>query len=355
MSNTTGPWAGTATPRTPVTPAPPSATAAPSPQAAPRTRTSWVDLAALIGPITWHWERWLAPGFVHLVASKSGLGKSTLAMRIAACYLRGDPWPDGAPFDGNGLAVCRQGCVLWLETENAQALNLSRAMQWGLPADRVLNPFADPLAELALADRRHRKAVEDAAKDPDVALVVLDSLSGAWAGRDENDAKVLELMKWLAGVARDSDKPVLVTHHLRKGTQEDPKGEVTLDMLRGSSAVVQVARLVWALDRPSKTDTTLRLQVLKSNLARFPGPLAMAIDDAGAVTFGGQAPQRNLTDQDEAEAFLRGLLAQGPVAASDVYKQARAVNISDRTLERAKDALGADSYRQGQYGTGCCR
>ena len=309
--------------------------------------TSWLDLAKLIGPVTWHWERWLAPGFVHLLASKSGLGKSTLAMRVSACYLRGDSWPDGTLFDGNGLATCEQGAVLWLETENAQALNLSRALSWGLPLDRLANPFTDPLAELCLADRRHRKAVEDASKRPDVRLVVLDSLSGAWAGRDENDAKVLELMKWLAGLARDTNKPFLVTHHLRKRGLQDVDGEIDLDMLRGSSAVVQVARLVWALDRPNKADTTLRLQVLKSNLGRFPTSVGMVIDGDGRVVFAEEAPGKPTTESQAmlAERWLLEVLDIGPVAVKQVLERAASEGIAERTLKRAKAELGVDSVK----------
>jgi hypothetical protein len=307
----------------------------------PEPLTSWLDLAKTLDPVTWHWERWLAPGFVHLLASKSGLGKSALALRIAACYMRGDPWP------GENAFTAEQGAVLWLESENAQPLNLDRAKRWNLPLDRLINPFGDPMAELRLADRRHRKAIAERAALPNVRLVVLDSLSGAWAGRDENDAAVLELMKWFAGLARDTKKPFLVTHHLRKRGKDDPEGELDLDMLRGSSAVVQVARLVWALDRPNKADPLLRLQVLKSNLARFPTPLGMAIDDDGRVIFAGDAPARPTKEGQEqaAERFLLKVLGPGPVAMTDIEQQAAKAALPIRTLRRAKDALVVESVK----------
>jgi len=256
--------------------------------------------------------------------------------------MRGDPWPDGSAFGGE------QGGVLWLETENAQALNLARAKAWGLPLELLINPFADPLAELRLADQRHRRAIAERAARPDVRLVVLDSLSGGWAGRDENSADVLELMKWFAALARDTGKPFLVTHHLRKKGQQDVDGELDLDMLRGSSAVVQVARLVWALDRPSKTDAALRLQVLKSNLARFPGPLGMAISDDGRVIFAGEPPAKPTKESREqaAEAFLLDLLKAGPLAATAVWASSRAAGIAESTLKRAKETLGVDSDKR---------
>jgi len=153
--------------------------------------SSWLDLAKLIGPITWDWPKWLAPGFLHLLAARTGLGKSTLALRIAACYLAGWTWPDGNAFEGAHAAV------LWIESEGAQALNLERAGKWGLPLGRILSPWPDPLADANILNARHRRAIEAAAHVPEVRLIVLDSLSGARASADENDSRALQSMKWL--------------------------------------------------------------------------------------------------------------------------------------------------------------
>jgi len=45
----------------------------------------------------------------------------------------------------------------------------------------------------------------------------------------------------------------------------------------------------------------------------------------------------------EAVAFLERLLNSGPVAATEIYRQARAAGIADRTLFRAKVALNIES------------
>lgn len=262
--------------------APPTAASA-SAIAAPKLQT-WSELAQELQGVTWAWERWLAPGFLHLLVSRSGLGKSTLALRIAACYLCGWAWPDGSPFAGE------QGSVLWCESESAQALNVHRALDWQLPIKNVLTPLPNG-ADVNLCNATHRKAIEVAARRDDVRLVILDSLSGARASQDENSSRVLESTQWLAALARDTGKPVLATHHLRKRGLLDGDGDaVDLDRVRGSSAVVQLARLVWAIDKPIEGDATLRLAVIKSNLGRFPEPLGMAIDDQGRVHFDA-APQ----------------------------------------------------------------
>ena len=61
---------------------------------------------------------------------------------------------------------------------------------------------------------------------------------------------------------------------------------VDLERLRGSSAIVQTARMVWALDTPDpQAKTWKRLQVVKSNLAAFPAALGLSVSAEG-VRFG---------------------------------------------------------------------
>ena len=332
-----------------VAPPPPKAVpravkAAPPRQEPPQeeAHSTWHVAAVTLGPITWHWERWLAPGFLHILAARTGLGKSTLALRIAGCYLAGWPWPDGRPFEGE------KGAVLWLEAEGAQALNVDRAGKWGLPLDAIHTPLADALEDFNLLSARHRHAAEKWAADPAVRLVVLDSLSGARAGADENDSRALQSMKWLAELARNTGKPVLATHHLRKRSILDGTDEVNLERLRGSSAIVQVARVVWGLDVPNPAQPSrLRLQVLKDNLGRFPPPLGMRIEEDGRVTFGeAPEPPQSETATERAARFLRRILANGPMKASEILAAAEREGISEKVLRVAKDKLCIESHQQ---------
>ena len=306
--------------------------------------STWLDTGKIIGPIVWAWPQWLPCGFLTLLAGSAGKGKSTLALRIAACFLRGDPWPDGSAFTGE------QGSVLWCETEGAQALNLERAGKWGLPVDRILNPLSDPLAEVSLDNPQHQQAIEAAARLPEVRLIIVDSLSGALGpGRDEKDSKMLTVMKWLGRLARDTGKPPLVTHHLRKRSQFETTDEVSLERVRGSTAIVQVSRLVWGMDCPDPAQKeTLRMIVLKSNLGRFPPPIGLTIDDFGMNFIGAPERPQKLKAGEIAERFLLTILAQGPVRATEVDKQAMREGISEATLNRVRKVLGVDSRKDGK-------
>jgi len=71
--------------------------------------TSWANLHESIGPVEYDWQGWLPKGLLTILVSKSGDGKSLLALRLCGCYLLGLDWPDGTEFVGE------TGSVLWVE------------------------------------------------------------------------------------------------------------------------------------------------------------------------------------------------------------------------------------------------
>jgi RecA-family ATPase len=170
---------------------------------------TWTTMAKVVAKITWAWLYWLANGFVAIIAGSSGSGKSMLVLRICGCFTNGWDWPDGTPFEGD------KGSVLWCEGEAAQAINLERARQYGLDMSRFITPFEDPLQDVDLDDQTHRARIKQMAQLPEVKLIVIDSLRGV-NGQDENSSNINQMIKFLAEIARDTGKIVILTHHLRK-------------------------------------------------------------------------------------------------------------------------------------------
>lgn len=305
-----------------------------------REYSTWADLADVLGPVKFDWEPWLAPGFLTLIAGASGNGKSILALRIAGCYLLGQPLPDEHEFDGS------VGSILWAEAEAAQALNLERATKWGYPLEKILTPFpADPLLDINLNDPAHIAHLSIMAELPEVKLIVVDSLSGANLHRKESDTEVMKITAWLAGLARDLNKPIILTHHLNKKREFD-LDEVTLDRVRGSSGIVQHTRIVWAVDTPDRTNQDRkRLSVIKNNFAKFPEPIGMEINDRG-IDFGDppEAPRQE-TQVGKAVDLLLALLCDKPIKASQLEQEAKGAGISWRTINAAKKEIGIVSKR----------
>lgn len=301
---------------------------------------SWQEMAGLISDPAWAWESWLPKGFVTIIAGEVGQGKSILCLKIAASFLRGDSWPDESSYTDE------PGAVLWCETEAAQALNLGRAKAWGLPIDKIYSPKIDdnPITDVVLDLTKHQDEVLTMARWEDVRLIVVDSLRGAHRG-DENSSSI-EIVKWLAQLARDTDKPVLLSHHLRKRGLFDLDGTISLDRVRGSSAIIQTSRVVWAIDKPDAELDARRLSVIKSNLAPFPKPVGLEILDVG-IEFG-EAPEKPHEDTPTERAIdlLRSLLDKQPMRQPDIETEAKGAGVSWAAIRRAKKSLHIVSKKQ---------
>lgn len=323
----------------PALPPPDDATAPDAPHE-PARYSTWADTAALLGPITWSWPRWLPNGMLTILASEPGDGKSALALRVVATMIgHSEEWPDGAPFEGE------PGRVVWAESEAGHAINLERAKGWGLDTTRIIQPGL-PLEDFRLDDAPKMDALRELAYLPDVRAVVIDSLRGA-NSRNENDSDVIALVMALGQLARDTNKPIILTHHLRKRGLLDGPGGPSLDRLRGSSAITQPARVVWVIDTPDPQDKeTRRLAQAKNNLGRFPEALGMTISTAGVQFVDAPEAPHPVSQQDAAVNFLLALLKDEAMPSVDVLEHARLAGHSDRTVKRAKDKLGIVSLKR---------
>jgi len=275
-----------------------------------------------------------------LLVGSPGEGKSVLALALAGCVIQGSALPDATP-------VPEPGLVVWCETENAQALNLSRARAWGLPLDRILMPRTDHLLDTIQLDTAEGwEALEAVCRRPGVRLVVVDSLSGAHRG-DENSSELRNLLTALARLAQSTNQALLVVHHLRKKGLYD-SGKIDLDRVRGSSVIVQWARVVLAIDRPNPDHEPegVRLAQIKNNLAPYSPALGFEIKETGLAFGDPPEPPHVETQLDRACDLLLALLAHGPVAANEIYAEGEGAAISRITLKRAKKKLGLASVRE---------
>ncbi len=310
------------------------------PQGASGERPStWADLDGIFGPIAWEWQNWIPRGFLTLLAGESGTGKSILALHFCSLFLGVNAlWPDDTVYSGES------GDVLWVEAEEAQWLNWERAKAWGLPVAQIRTPFADPMHEVRLEDPAHRKAIERAVRCDGVRFVVIDSLSGASRG-DENSIEVLGVCKWLAALARDTGKAVLLLHHLRKPGLLDG-GRSELSRVRGHSSIVQPTRVVLSLDAPDPADPeTRRLRVVKNNIGPLPEPLGMRITGQGVHFCEAPRPPERISALDRTIQVLLVLLADGPKPAPEIRDHLDGLSIAWRTAQRAKEKMGIISIR----------
>lgn len=266
--------------------------------------------------------------------------------------MKAEAWPDGSMMTASYCSGDEPREVLWVDTEGSQAILNTRVSKWRLPADRIRWPKSsrspkDAMPAFHLDDERDWEDMARLIAAEKPGLVVIDSLRGAFRG-DENASDVSEPMARLAVLARDRNIPIVVVHHLRKASQFESQGEVSIDRVRGSSAIVQFARSVIALDAPDPDGPNeVRVHMIKSNLCMPPAPIGFRFG-AERIEYTA-APERPHppTQLEKAKDLLRTLLQKAPMKATEVIHEGNAAGISERTLRLAKSRLGVVARREG--------
>ena len=200
----------------------------------------------------------LEKGDVGIVAAPGGTGKSFLLLEIAMSVALGVTLIPG-------LTVNYAGPVRVLNfEERLQALKnrliwICRYFDVDFPSDRLLVSSLSNCT-LRLVDRNgnvNREYVSFLKKQAEgMSLLILDPLRMCHFA-DENDAGAMSaLVQVLKDIGEETDAGVLVAHHSSKASILNGQGNVQ-QSVRGSSALVDAARLVITLSRPKNGESNL--------------------------------------------------------------------------------------------------
>lgn len=309
--------------------------------------------------VSWLWYPWIPLGKVTVLDGDPGLGKSTLALELAARITTGREMPsgDGRPGDPAGVVI------LTAEDDLADTVR-PRLDAAGANAERAL---AVPVilsqdtegAPPTLPD--DLPSIGRAVERVQARLVIVDPLM-AFLGADTNshrDQDVRRVLHLLARLAEDTGTAVLLIRHLNKASAGNP-----LYRGGGSIGIIGAARsgLLVAKD-PDAEPLGRVLASTKCNLAPQPDSLAFHIEQVGTTSrvawdglsqhgaadllcLPGDASESSQLDQ--AKDVLQQILAGGPVLATEGEREAKAAGVAERTLARAKKVLGVSSRKRGR-------
>lgn len=316
--------------------------------------------------VSWLWNGYLVGGKVNILAGKAGTGKTTLALALAATLTVSGRWPDGT--------AATHGDVLVWSGEDAPADTLvPRLLACGADMRRVhfvgrvresndLRPFdpAHDLAELRLAMLYTRKVWK---------LLIVDSIVSATSGDSHNNANVRRGLEPLGALADETGCAILGISHFTKGTA----GGDPLERVTGSLAFGAYARIVLATAKRDQEQGGGRILTrAKSNLGPDGGGFVYDIEQtetpgypgifASRVLWGDSiegTAREILADAEaqpddgeggalaDAKSFLGDLLADGPVSANQVRKDADGAGYSWATIRRAQKALHVEPVKEG--------
>ena len=316
-------------------------------------------------PIRWLWPGWLARGKLHVVAGAAGTGKTTLAAAMAATVTTAGRWPDGRHADlGDAL--------IWSGEDDPADTLIPRLLAMGADVSRIhfvgnvhdsrgMRSF-DPASDVRLLSERF-------ADCGNVALLIVDPIVSAVSGDSHKNTEVRRNLQPLVDLATMHDCALVGITHYGKATQ----GRDPLERVIGSVAFGALARIVMGTAKPTQAGESRRLVRAKSNIGPDGGGFEYDLDQvdvpgrpglfASRVLWGSalEGTARDLlaaveTEPDsendrsaeaDAAAFLRDLLADGPVPSKQVKADADGAGLAWVTIRRAANSLGIKPERVG--------
>jgi len=316
--------------------------------------------------IRWIWKGRLARGEMTIIDGDPGLGKSTMLCDLAARITTGRPLPgeDRPPRDGPG------GVVLVTTEDSPSHTIRPRLDAAGADVGRVrivqTVPTRGDDGGWDNGDERVPKLPADldvlkaTCRDVDADLLVIDPLLAHLAGEVNTfkDGDVRSALAPVQAFAEEAGLALVVVRHLTKASA----GANPLYRGQASIGIIGAARLALAFGEDPDNEDQLVLAPNKINLGKRPPSLALRLEDCPDVPdvarvewqgtsecsasdlFSTQAGgDRRDQRTEQAEAFLKEVLAEGPRRSTEVHDLREERGISRNTFYRAKDNLGVTS------------
>jgi len=295
--------------------------------------------------VDWLWKSYIPKGKVTLVEGDPGIGKSWVSLAIATAVSLGKGLP--------GQELTEPANVVIASAEDGLGDTIRpRLDAMGADVNRI---FA--IDGALTLDKDGFALLESYLERVRPALLIIDPLV-AYLGADIDIHRANETRAVMAQLARLAEKFGVATLAIRHLT----KGGMSKAIYRGLGSIdfTAACRSVLLAGRDAENPQSRALVQTKSNLAPAGPSIGYELREGGLYWTGESSltaaqilaadSGARASELDEAVAFLKDELTEGPVPAKDVYRDAEDIGIARRTLERAKAQAGIITRRQGEKG-----
>ena len=312
-------------------------------------------------PVEWLVNQSIPLGAMVVIGGQPGMGKSQIAISLAASVTNGKELPDSSTFD-------KPGSVIILANEDDAARTIRpRLDAAGADLTKVhivqgvsRQGGAADLFQLATDIRELRRKTQSLG---DVRLIIIDPPSAYLGSKVDSykDADVRQVLTPLGSLAQDTGALILLVVHLNKRSDAGAQ-----QRFGGSTAWVAAPRAAFLVAEDAATRDRYMVPV-KNNLGNDRTGFSYQIHErlltyrdqtikAPFVQWIGEShrtatellepPRRNSsTVVGEAQSLLEDLLSAGKMKVADVKAAADSAGISWASVQRAKQMLAVSSKR----------
>ena len=295
--------------------------------------------------VRWLWYPYVPFGKITMLMGDPGEGKTMLVLALAAMITKGELLP--------GERNTRPPVsVIYQTAEDGLADTIKPRLEKAGADCKMVVVIDDSDCPLSFSDSR----IEEAIKEARAKLLILDPLQ-AFLGADVDMHRANEVRPAFRNLADIADRlgcAVIIVGHMNKMS-----GIKSIYRGLGSIDIAAVCRSILLIGRSRDDDGKRYLVQLKNSLAPAGESLAFQMDDSlsfigtsditadkllygGAVSF---TPRK----ADVVTEKLRELLIDGERRSDEIYEIFREMDISSRTVEKAKKKMGVVSKKHGGH------
>ena len=288
---------------------------------------------------------------IHLLVSDGGVGKTTLALAIAAAMSGGYDL-----FGCPTFKVNAPGSVLVLSEEDGLGVLQNRieaiVRGHGWDGERVLsNVYLIAQEGASLDDLGWRAHILSEVKRTGARLVVLDPWAELTLAEENSNKETKPLVRFLRKITAKAGAAVLVLHHA--GKPQDGKRKI--DRIRGATALTAAARGIWFLE---SLEIGIAVECLKMSRSEKPrafvvkrkiesDPENRTIWDTARLTY---ASQTDAEDQIAEQFVLDQLTRRDTLNTTELKALAKGTGVSGVGVSgalRDLSAIGKIGYEKG--------